>query len=149
MVAEPDQDIQGVASTWDMSMVFTCQFLKCVIECPCQVCRASRNICCKSRHSQELCKRCMPQCNQHKLKVPYLFDPATDLFTIVSPRTTLPMATLECPQTANNVLWMFWNIKFCIWSNTSFADFVDLKADHLSSSREAKVLKHSKGLSKS
>ena len=30
----------------------------------------------------------MPQCNQHKLKVPYLFDPATDLFTIVTERIT-------------------------------------------------------------
>ena len=40
VVTEPDQDIQGVSSTRDMSMVFTCQSLKCIIECPCQVCRA-------------------------------------------------------------------------------------------------------------
>ena len=88
VVTEPDQDIQGVASTRDMSMVFTCQFLKCIIECPCQVCRASRNVCCKSRHCPELCKRCMPQCSLHKLKVPFLFDPATDLFTMITDRIT-------------------------------------------------------------
>ena len=30
----------------------------------------------------------MPQCGLHKVKVPYLFDPATDLFTMITDRMT-------------------------------------------------------------
>ena len=32
VVTQPDQNIQGVSNTRDMSMVFSCQLLKCVIE---------------------------------------------------------------------------------------------------------------------
>jgi hypothetical protein len=88
VVTQPDQNIQGVASNMDMSMVFTCQLLKCVIHCPCQVCQVSQNVCCKSRHIPEFCKKCNPQCINHQVKVPYLFDPSTDLFTMITDRMT-------------------------------------------------------------
>ena len=86
VVTQPDQNIQGVASNIDMSMVFTCQFLKCVIHCSCQVCQVSRNVCCKSRHCHQLCKKCNTQCPNHQVKVPYLFDASTDLFTMITDR---------------------------------------------------------------
>merc|ERR1719318_689340 len=70
----------------DMSMVYTCQLLKCVIECPCQVCKLSRNVCCKSRHSLDCCDSCNPQCRTHSLWVPYMFEPATDQYTMVTDR---------------------------------------------------------------
>ena len=88
VVTQPDQNIQGVASKMDMSMVFTCQFLKCVIECPCRVCQVSRNVCCKSRHVPQLCFKCNPQCIIHQVNVPYQFDPSSDLYTMITDRMT-------------------------------------------------------------
>ena len=88
VVTQPDKEIKGVASTMDMSMVYTCQLLKCVIECPCQVCKLSRNVCCKSRHSLDCCDSCNPQCRTHSLWVPYMFEPATDQYTMVTDRMT-------------------------------------------------------------
>jgi hypothetical protein len=84
MVTELDMNIQGVASTMDMSLVYTCQLSRCTVECSCNVCRVVRNGCCKTRHLSELCKKCNSQCVTHQIKVPYLFDPSTDLYTMVT-----------------------------------------------------------------
>ena len=84
MVTESDMNIQGVASLMDMSLVFTCQLSKCTIECPCHVCRVARNGCCKSRHWYERLKKSNSQCITHQIKLPYMFDAATDLYTMVT-----------------------------------------------------------------
>ena len=75
--------VEGVASTSCMKLVYTCQFNRCFIECPCRLCSAPDD-CCKTRHSSELCENCNPQCEEHKIKVPHLFDPTTDQYTIVT-----------------------------------------------------------------
>ena len=82
-VTELDVKVEGVASTSNMNLVYTCQLQSCCIECPCRLCTAQDD-CCKLRHRSLLCNKCNPQCNLHSIKVPHLYDPTTDLYTIVT-----------------------------------------------------------------
>ena len=77
-------NIEGAASTMDMSLLYTCQLSGCIVECPCHVCTVARKGCCKLRHNPQLCRKCDSQCTTHQIKVPYLFNAATDLYTIVT-----------------------------------------------------------------
>ena len=36
------QGVEGVASNRNMGLMYTCKFLKCVIHCPCRICRDER-----------------------------------------------------------------------------------------------------------
>ena len=106
-VTELDVRVQGVSSTSNMKLVYTCQFLGCCIECPCHLCTARDDLC-KSRHRRELCNKCNPQCTTHQIKVPYLFDPTTDLYTIVTEQigkyrfaygyAGIPSSCVQCSQ---------------------------------------------------
>jgi hypothetical protein len=76
--------VQGAASTRDnMGIVYTCQLLHCVIHCPCGICTDNRHNC-KRLCKTEVCTECNSQCTQHELKVPRLFDPKTDNYTMVT-----------------------------------------------------------------
>ena len=76
--------IQGAASNVDMSLVYTCHLAGCVIHCSCHICTDKGNDCCKNRHKSELCRKCNSQCTTHQINVPYMFNPATDLYTLVT-----------------------------------------------------------------
>ena len=85
-VCEVGDKIQGAASTRTMGLVYTCHMCTwsgCVIHCPCSICRETKNHC-RNRHIQEPCKECSSQCLIHKIKLPRLFNPDTDHFTIVT-----------------------------------------------------------------
>ena len=58
-VTELDVKVEGVASTPSMKLMYTCQFSRCCIECPCRLCTAPDD-CCK-RHVLKLCEKCNPQ----------------------------------------------------------------------------------------
>ena len=83
-----DLSIVGVSSLRDMSLVYTCTSLNCVIKCPCHVCRAPRGDCCNSRQSRLNCKICSPQCSLHQITVPYMFNPSQNLYTIFTENMT-------------------------------------------------------------
>ena len=75
--------IQGAASMTHMGLVYTCSYLKCVIDCPCHVCQdRSKN--CKLQCRNEVCNQCNSQCIQHEIKLPRLFNVDTDHFTMVT-----------------------------------------------------------------
>ena len=80
---DTDIFIQGVSSTMDMSVVYSCHLPGCTIECPCHICKV-QSVCCKSRHESELCKLCDSQCPSHQITVPYMFDASANLFTIIT-----------------------------------------------------------------
>ena len=62
--------VQGAASTRDnMGIVYTCQLLKCVINCPCGLCTDKRHNC-KRLCKVEVCTKRNSQCTQHEMKVP-------------------------------------------------------------------------------
>ena len=82
-VTDIDMSIHGAASTMYMSVVYTCHLAGCCIDCPCHICRVS-SVCCKSRHLPQLCKKCDSQCPSHQITVPYMFDAATNLYTVIT-----------------------------------------------------------------
>ena len=53
--------IHGAASTMDMGVVYTCEMSKCVIRCPCNICKDPRNTC-KHQCRSEVCRDCRSQC---------------------------------------------------------------------------------------
>ena len=76
--------IDGAAMTRNKrSMIYTCTFFGCVIECPCSIC-VSKNVDCKLRHITGLCSSCNPQCKVHEIKVPHMFDATSDQYTLVT-----------------------------------------------------------------
>ena len=83
--------IVGTASFRDMSVVFTCNKHGCVIYCPCTVCydaRTNSNTC-KSICREFTCDDCNPQCRKHQLKLPRLFDPKEDMYTMITDRVDM------------------------------------------------------------
>ena len=99
------QGIQGAASTMDMGVVYTCKLLRCVIHCPCSVCRDPRRNC-KFQCRAEVCQDCNSQCTQHIVKLPRLFDAETDHFMMVTeqmnkykfaqPYAGIPVSCVQC-----------------------------------------------------
>ena len=83
-----EMSIAGVSSMMDMSLVYTCQLHKCLIKCPCNVCRKPRGKCCKTSLAKMSCKMCSSQCPIHQITVPRQFNPLENLFTIVTDRMT-------------------------------------------------------------
>ena len=77
--------VQGPASLKNMAIVYTCNLHKCVIHCPCTVCR-DPNINCKMQCRTEVCQQCNSQCTNHVIKLPRLFNIETDKFTMVTQR---------------------------------------------------------------
>ena len=76
--------LQGPVSSLDhMGIVYTCQFHRCVIHCPCQIC-CDRRPTCKRFCQTEVCSECNQQCIQHEIKHPRAFDPETDTYTMVT-----------------------------------------------------------------
>ena len=82
-VVKSDLDIQGAASLIDMSVVYTCSKHQCVVHCPCSVCNDTRDTC-KTICKHNPCEDCNPQCTDHELKLPRLFDPSVDHYTMVT-----------------------------------------------------------------
>ena len=84
-VDDIDLKIQGTVTTMEKRLLYTCRKFGCAIECPCNVCQDTKNIDCKRHHTtMQLCSKCNPQCAAHEIKVSYMFNPTTDLFTIVT-----------------------------------------------------------------
>ena len=118
--------IHGAASTMDMGVVYTCEMAKCVIRCPCNICKDPRNTC-KHQCRSEVCRDCRSQCTQHELSLSRLFDFQTDHFTMVTQKMTkyqfaVPHAgiPLDCDQCSKDVLehqvlHMVWHVRcrFC------------------------------------
>ena len=75
--------IVGAASMRSMSVVYTCTHNRCIIHCPCNCCRDTRQSC-KNICKNFPCEDCSSQCKEHTLKVSRLFDPATDHYTMVT-----------------------------------------------------------------
>ena len=75
--------VQGPASIKNMAIIYSCNFNKCVIACPCTVCQ-DQNINCKIECRTEVCAECNSQCTQHVIQLPRLFDIETDHFTMVT-----------------------------------------------------------------
>ena len=59
------------------NMLYTCTALRCVIECPCNICNS--NIDCRLQSDV-----CSTQCGVHHIKVSHMFDATTDLYTLVT-----------------------------------------------------------------
>ena len=106
IVHELEHQIHGPASTIDnMDIVYTCQYLKCVVHCPCSIC-CDRLPTCKRLCGTEVCEDCNQQCKQHEVRPPRAFDPATDCFTLVTdkldkyrfahPYAGIPSSCLSC-----------------------------------------------------
>ena len=99
--------IQGAASLANMGLVYTCKLQRCVIHCPCNVCRDPRNNC-KLQCGAEVCPECNSQCTKHIVKLPRLFDAQTDHFTLVTeqidkykyaqPYAGIPVNCVQCSQ---------------------------------------------------
>jgi hypothetical protein len=71
-------EIQGVAMMrTKRNMLYTCTALRCVIECPCNICNS--NIDCRLQSDV-----CSTQCGVHHIKVSHMFDATTDLYTLVT-----------------------------------------------------------------
>ena len=94
-------------------MVFTCNMHGCVIYCLCTVChdaRTSSNTC-KRICQENACDQCNPQCRKHQLKLPRLFDPKEDFYTMITDRVDMvrhvvPHAGIPqaCPDCHRDVL---------------------------------------------
>ena len=81
-VTDLSMKIQGAVSTRNKSVLYTCTSLGCTIECPCNICTDSENI--RLRHRFGLCSKCNTQCGRHEIKVTYMFDVTTDVYTIIT-----------------------------------------------------------------
>ena len=53
--------LQGVASTKNMGIVYTCNKSKCVLNCPCKIC-TDQAVTCKLQCRVEVCAECSCQC---------------------------------------------------------------------------------------
>ena len=99
--------LQGAASKRNMSIVYTCRFLKCYINCPCWICRDDR-VTCKLLCRTEMCIECNSQCIKHEIKMTRLFNSATDHFTLVTQKMNqyqfahayagIPLSCATCTQ---------------------------------------------------
>ena len=69
--------VSSVASTKDMSVVYTCTMGMCMIHCPCTICRDRRQNC-KFQCKSEVCSGCNSQCTEHEIKLARLFQFGTD-----------------------------------------------------------------------
>ena len=76
-------NIQGAASARNMEVLYTCQFQKCLIICPCSICK-NKGENCRYKCKDFQCNDCESQCTQHALKLPRLFNLKEDQFTIIT-----------------------------------------------------------------
>ena len=74
---------QGAASLRDMRIVYTCNFLQCLVHCPCSICNDKRENC-RMRCKIEVCQNCNSQCTMHQVKLARMFQPGVDSFTMVT-----------------------------------------------------------------
>ena len=73
----------GPASTLKMGVMYTCQFSRCLLNCPCTICTDDRKTC-KRLCKVEICRNCNAQCLEHEIKLPRLFNAVTDHYMIVT-----------------------------------------------------------------
>ena len=118
--------VSAVASTRDMSVVYTCNFTKCVIHCPCTICR-DRRVNCKFLCKTEVCCGCNSQCTQHEIKVARLFQFGTDHYTLKTEMMAkyrlgtayagIPLSCESCTRDVleHQVLHLTWHVRcrFC------------------------------------
>ena len=118
--------VQGAASTMDMGVVYTCEMTRCVVRCPCKICRDQRSTC-KRQCGTEVCRDCSSQCTSHEIKLPRLFDSDTDHFTMVTqmmtkylfaiPYAGIPLSCDSCTEDVQDhqVLHLVWHVRcrFC------------------------------------
>ena len=110
-VSQLEKRIQGPStSKKDRNLLYTCQLQNCSIKCPCSICRNIKEEC-NYNCGSKMCNKCIQQCTQHKLKLPWTFNAKTDNFTIVTrdinyfqyatPYAGIP---LNCNSCTNDVL---------------------------------------------
>ena len=75
--------ISGASSTTDMSILYTCTHHGCLIYCPCSCC-GDKKVSCKKICKNFPCEDCSSQCTEHSIRLPRIFDPARDHYTMVT-----------------------------------------------------------------
>ena len=101
-IKDANFSIEGAASSLEKEILYTCNFQKCIIQCPCSICTEKcRN--CTEKH------KC--QCSEHELIPPHLFQNKTHHFTMITDkidkyRYAVPHAgiPLSCPSCTKDVL---------------------------------------------
>jgi len=90
----PAQEVWG--------LVYTSTSHNCVIHCPCTIC-TDPNAECKLFCKTEACSECTSQCQEHKIKLPRLFNSNSDLVTMkidmyqfATPHAGIPLNCLKC-----------------------------------------------------
>ena len=106
-VRELQYSLSGAASTRSMGLVYTCTGNNCVIHCPCTIC-TDPNAECKLLCKTEACPQCTSQCQEHKIKLPRLFNSDSDHYTMVTmkidmyqfatPHAGIPLNCLKCSE---------------------------------------------------
>ena len=118
--------VSAVASTRDMSVVYTCKLAKCVVHCPCTIGRDRRPTC-KFLCKAEVCSGCNSQCTQHEIKVARLFQFGTDHYTLKTEMMAkyrlgtayagIPLSCESCTRDVleHQVLHLTWHVRcrFC------------------------------------
>ena len=84
-VIENESAVAGAASLTNLSVVYTCNLQTCKIHCPCSCCRDKISTC-RAACKDFPCSTCSSQCTEHKLRLPRLFNPETDQYTMVTDR---------------------------------------------------------------
>ena len=118
--------IYGPVCSMEGNLVYTCQFSKCRVACPCTICVYVRNTHDTNNEKRKLTE-CMNHCQDHKLKLPWTFNAAEDHFTMVASKpnefhyaTPYAGIPLSCQACSNDViehqilhLVFHLNCKFC------------------------------------
>ena len=121
--------IQGAASMRNMGIVYTCHmshWAGCVIHCPCSICVETKEHC-RNARDHEPCEDCTSQCCLHQVKLPRLFDPENEQYTIVTDELTkyrfargyagIPRSCDHCSKDLleHQVLHLVWHVlcRFC------------------------------------
>ena len=132
---EQTSSIFGPAcSLQEMRWIYTCQLQKCKIGCPCSICGNS-GINCKD-DCQNRCKKCSPQCREHKIAIPRTFDAELDHFTMITsgknfyhyalPYAGIPLSCKACSEDLHQHqilhLVFHFNCKFCRQDSMPYKD---------------------------
>ena len=111
-----------------MGIVYTCVVSKCVVFCPCTICKDTRQTC-KKLCKAEVCRECNSQCTEAEdtIKLPRTFSAETDHYTVVTdmmtkyrhvyPYAGIPLSCTSCTRDVeeHNTLHMVWHARcrFC------------------------------------
>ena len=104
-LSKPSSSVQGPVSTKSMSIIYSCNKEKCLVNCPCSICCDEKNSC-KLLCRDEICDECNIQCPTHQIKLPRVFNPETDHYTLMTnkmdrykyaiPHAGIPVSCSQC-----------------------------------------------------